>query len=199
MQITRTVCVSVSDEWISCTHAYRWQHSLNIFLFEFIVELILSSKILCTLRCVTFRNSTTSYDKRNACNRYGCWLSLMFMIICLFFQFWKNWPENIVRKKKKASAISNSMMLIRWLWQKSMWPNKIKQSKQNVCSRAKLMALTQKRPTMTNLDAVHRLNWMKIRRLFFSVCEIVCWNRNIWYIYACQRLIILIAHSNHFR
>lgn len=40
-------------------------------------------------------------------------------------------PESTGRKRKKAPTISNSLMLIRWLWEKSMRPNK-----QNVCLRA---------------------------------------------------------------
>lgn len=68
----------VFDEWI-----IEGIHTVDSILSMFLFKLILSSKILCTLRCVTFINSTTSYDKRNACNRYGCWLSLMFIIFFL--------------------------------------------------------------------------------------------------------------------
>lgn len=169
-------------------------HSVDSILSMFLFELILSSEILCTLRCVTFINSTTSYDKQNACNRYGCWLSLMFIIF--FLSILKNLPENIGwKKKKKASAISNSMMLIRWLWQKSMWPNKTKQTKCELAGKTD-GAHAKKPTTTTNLNAIAWTEWK------FVVCfspSAICWNRNIWYIYACQRLIILIAHSNHFR
>lgn len=192
MQITQTVCVCVSD-WIiedRHTHAHTnsWQHSLNVS----IVELILSSKILCTLRCVTFINSTTSYDKQNACSRYGCWRSLTI----LFFSILKKLPENIGWKKKKASTISNSTMLIRWLWRKSMWPNKTKQTKRMLAGQTD-GAHAKKSPRWQILTPF--IAWTEWK---FVVCfsrSAIFWNRNIWYIYACQRLIILIAHSNHFR
>lgn len=90
-------------------------------------------------------------------------------------------------------------MLIRWLWRKPLWPEMKKtKTKTNtmLCIRAKLMALTQKslrRQIWTPFNA-----WTEWKFVICFSLSPSLRNRNIWYIYACQRLIILIAHSNHF-
>lgn len=103
------------NHWGTITHTQTVGNILSMFLFEFIVELILSSKILCTLRCVTFINLTSSYDKQNAYRRCGfccrwCWWFW-------FFNSEKVEGKHWVKEKESFNHIKfndiNSMLMMK--------------------------------------------------------------------------------------
>lgn len=148
------------------THTHTIGNILSMFLFEFIVELILSSKILCTLRCVTFINLTTSYDKQNACSRYGCcrWCWCVFSSILKKIDG-KHWVKEIESLNHIKFNDVNSMVMTKTI----VTRNEKDKNKHNAMHSGKTDGAHAKKPTTTNLNAIQRMNWMKICYLFFAV------------------------------